>query len=123
MRAVAVEEIRGDAGIVLRERTEARAEMEAALAKLRTRRLIDDVLQLAAMDRELRHVETSVGAAQLAPDLLPEAVEVEQLVGADRDRVEPLEQAKLFQLLDGVRQRIDTDAQFADRFGLLVDLA
>ena len=97
--------------------------MKAALAEPRARRLIDHALQLAAMDRELRHVEARVGAAQLAPDLLPEAVEVEQLVGADRDRVEPLQQAELLQLLDGVRQRVDADAELADAVGLLVDLA
>ena len=97
--------------------------MEAALAEPRARRLIDHALQPAAMDRELRHVEAGVGAAQLAPDLLAEAVDVEQLVGADRDRVEPLQQAELLQLLDGVRQRVDADAELADAVGLLVDLA
>src|SRR5437763_1372506 len=97
--------------------------MKTVLAEPRARRLIDHVLQLAAMDRELRHIEARIGAAQLAPDLLPEAVQVEQLVGADRDRVEPLEQAELFQFLDGVRQRVDADAELADGVGLLVHLA
>src|SRR5213080_3078673 len=83
MRTAAIEEIRRDAAVVLREGAEPRA-----------RRLIDDVLQSAAVDRELRHVETRIGAAQFAPDLLPEAVEVEQLVGADRDGVEPFEQTE-----------------------------
>ena len=123
VRAAAVEEICGDAAIVLREGAEPVTEMEAALAEPRARRLVDDVLQLAAMDRELRHVEARIGAAQLAPDLLPEAVEIEQLVGADRDRVEPLQQPEFLQLLDGVRQRVDADAKLADAVGLLIDLA
>ncbi len=62
-------------------------------------------------------------AAQLVPDFLPEAVEIEQLVGADRHRVEPLEQAEFLQLLDRVRQRVDADAKLADAIALLVDLA
>src|ERR1044072_4020518 len=97
--------------------------MKAALAEPRARRLIDHALQPAAVDRELRYVEPCVRAAQLAPDLLPEPVHVEQLVGADRDRIEPLQQAQLLQLLDGVRQRVDADAELADAVGLLVDLA
>src|SRR6185295_10913866 len=97
--------------------------MKATLAKPRARRLIDHVLQLAAVDRELRHVEPRVGATQFAPDLLPEAVEVKQLVGADRDRIEALQQPEFLQLLDGVRQRIDADAKLADAVGLLVHLA
>ena len=97
--------------------------MEAALAEPRARRLIDHALQAPAMDRELRHVEARVEPTLFAPDLLPEAVEIEQLVGADRDRVEPLQQAELLQLLDGVRQRVDADAELADAVGLLVHLA
>jgi len=42
------------------------------------------------MHRELRHVVAGVDAARLAPDLLAEPVGVDQLVGADRDGVEPL---------------------------------
>src|SRR5688500_4892733 len=123
MRAGAVEEIGGDAAVVLREAAQPRAEVEAALAEPRARRLIDDALEPAAMDRELRHVEAGVGPAQLAPDLLAEAIEIEQLVGADRDRVEPLQEPKLFQLLDGMRQRVDPDAKLADAICLLVHLA
>jgi hypothetical protein len=97
--------------------------MEAALTESRAGCLIDHALQAAAMDRELRHVETRIGAALLAPDLLAEPVHVEQLVGADRDRVEPLQEPEFLELLDGVRQRVDTDAELADGVSLLVDLA
>ena len=92
-------------------------------AEPRPHRLVDHALQPAAMDRELRNVVAGVEAARLAPDLLAEAVGVEQLVGADRDRVEPLEQAELGQFLDGVRQRVDADAELADGVRLLEDFA
>src|ERR1700758_3701379 len=93
--AVAIEEVAGDAGLVLAERAEPMAGVEAALAEPGAHGLMDDGLQPAAVDRELRHVVAGVEAAQLAPDLLPEAVGVKQLVGADADRVEPLEQPEL----------------------------
>ena len=75
------------------------------------------------MDRELRHVVARVEAARLAPDLLAEAVGVDQFVGADRDRVEPLKQPELLQFLDRVRQRVDADAELAHALGLLEQLA
>ena len=53
MRAAAVEEIGGDAALVLAERAEPVAGMDAAFAEPRADRLIDDTLQAAAMDREL----------------------------------------------------------------------
>ena len=71
--------------------------MDAAFAEPRAHRLVDHALQPAAMDRELRHVVAGVEAARLAPDLLAEAVGVDQLVGADRDRVEPVQQAEVAQ--------------------------
>jgi len=71
----------------------------------------------------LRHLVAGVGAAQLAPDLLPEAVGVEQLVGSDAGRIEAIEQPELCQFLDGVRQRVDADPEFADGIRLLVDVA
>ena len=92
-------------------------------AEPRAHRLIDHALQAAAVNGELRHVEAGIDAARLAPDLLAEAVGVEQLVGADGDGVEPLQQAELLELLDGVRQRVDADAELADAVGLLEHLA
>ena len=44
-------------------------------------------------------------------------------MGADRDRVEPLQQPQLRQLLDGMRQGVDADAELADAIGLLEQLA
>src|ERR1044071_3268869 len=62
-------------------------------------------------------------AARLAPDLLAVTVEIIQFTGADRDRVERIEQAETCQLADRMRQRVDADAEFADRLGLLEQLA
>src|SRR3546814_9426334 len=57
---------------------------------------------LAAVDRELREFVATVEAAQVAPDLLAEAVGVDQLVGADSHAVESLEQAEGRQFLDEI---------------------
>src|SRR3954454_8256070 len=99
------------------------AHVETLLAKPRARRLIDHALQASAMDRELRDVIAGIEPARLAPDLLWDAVGVGELAGADRGSGEPLRQSKLFDLLDGMRQRGDADAKLADAVGLLVDLA
>src|SRR5260221_10594932 len=99
------------------------AGVDARLAEAGADCLVNDRLQPAAMDRELRHLVAGVGPAQLAPDLLPEAVGIEQLVGSDSHRVEAIEQSELPQLLDGVRQRVDADPELADGVRLLVDVA
>jgi hypothetical protein len=122
VRAVPVEEVGRDAAVVLAEVAEPVAGVQAAFAEPRAHRLMDHALQAPAMHRELRHVIAGVQPARLAPDLLAEAVGVDQLEGADRDRVEPLHQAELLQLLDRVRQRVDADAELADAFGLLEQL-
>src|SRR3546814_4880374 len=57
-------------------------------------RLVQDRLQFAAVDRELREFVATVEAAQVAPDLLAEAVGVDQLVGADSHAVESLERSE-----------------------------
>ena len=92
-------------------------------AEPRAHGLVDHRLQAAAVDRELRKFEAGVGAARLAPDLLADAVGVEQLVGADADLVEPRQQAEFGQFLDRVRQRVDADAELADGVRLLENLA
>ena len=120
---MAVEEIGRHAAFILAERAEPVAGMNARFAEPCPHRMIDDALQPAAMDGELRHVVAGIGAARLAPDLLAEAVGVDELVGPDRHRIEAIEQPKLGQLLDGMGQRIDADAELANAVGLLVDLA
>src|SRR5712691_7129599 len=123
VRAMAVEEIGGHAAFILAKRAEPVAGVDAGLAEPRPHRVIDDALQPPAMDGELRHVVARVGAARLAPDLLAEAVGVDQLVGPDRHRIETIEQAKRRQLLDRMRQRVDADPELANAVGLLIDLA
>src|SRR5262249_50783833 len=123
MRTMAVEEVGAHAAFVLAKMSQAMAGVDARLAELGAHRLVDDRLQPAAMDGELRHLVAGIGAAQLAPDLLPEAVGVEQLVGSDPHGVETIEQPELAQFLDRMGQRVDPDAEFTNGVRLLVDLA
>ena len=66
--------------------------------------LMQDALQLAAMDRELRHVEAGIEAAQLAPDRRAEAVHVDQLMSAHADGIKGGQEPERGQLTNGMRQ-------------------
>src|SRR3954447_9768514 len=99
MGAGAIEKISGDTGVVLPERAEAVAHMEALFAEPRARRLVNHALQAPSMDRELRHVVAGIEPARFAPNLLPEAIGVGELARADRDRVEPFQQPELLEFL------------------------
>ena len=123
MRAAAVEEIGGDAALVLRERTEPAAGVDGVIAQPLDHGLMDDALQPAAMDRELRHVVAGIEPALFVPDFLAVAGQIKQLVGADRDLVEPVQQAEAGEFADRMRQRVDADAEFADGIGLLEQFA
>ena len=123
VRPVAIEKVGGHTRLVLPVRSETVAGVDVFFAEPRTDGLVDDAVQPPAMDGELRELVACVSTTQLAPDFLAETVGVEELVGADADHVEPAEQIELGQLLDGVRQRVDADAEFADGVGLLVNLA
>jgi hypothetical protein len=93
VRAGAVEEIGGDAAFVLREGAQPAAGMDDLGPEPLLDGAVDDALQPSAMDRELRDVMTRIDAAGLAPDLLAVAVEILELVGADREVVELLHKA------------------------------
>jgi len=121
--SVAIEEIGGHAGLVLGKGAEPMAGVDARLAETRAHGVVDHPLQPPSVDRELRIFVAGIGAARLAPDLLPETIGIDELEGADGDRVEPLQQAELGQLLDRMRQRIDADPKLADGLRLLVDFA
>src|SRR5262249_35447444 len=123
MRAMAIEEIGTHAAFILAKMSQPMAGVDARLGEPGAYRPVDDRLQPAAMDGELRHLVAGIGATQLAPDLLPEAVGVEQLVGSDPHRVEAFEQPELAQFLDRMRQRVDADAELTNGVRLLVDLA
>src|SRR5262249_39803671 len=102
VRAVAVKEIGGDAAIILGKRAQSMTGMNARLAEPRAHGVVDDTLQAPAMDRELRVFVAGIGAARLAPDLLAEAIGIDELVGPNPRGIEPLEQSQIGELLDGV---------------------
>jgi hypothetical protein len=112
-----------DAPFRLRERRERMARVHRLAAEPVEHCLVEHALQPAAVDGELRHLVAGVNPARLAPDLLAEAIGVDQLAGADRHLVEPRQQAELGQLGDGVGEHVDADAQLAEAPGGLVDLA
>ena len=85
-------------------------------------RLVQDRLQSTAVNGELGNGEPCGEATRPPQDRLPEPVGVRQLGGPDGDLVELVEQAHLGQLLHGVRQEVDPDAQLAEPVALLVDL-
>src|SRR3984957_9373348 len=121
--ARAIEEVRGDAALVLAEGSEP----AAGVNRVRSQSLLDGAvnhaLQPAAMDRELRHVMAGVDTADVAPDFLAMAIEIIEHISADRDVVELLQQTKAGEFADRMRQRIDADAEFADRIRLLEQFA
>ena len=82
-------------------------------------RAMENALQIAAANAELRHIVSGVGAAQLLPDRLAEAIAVEQLASSDAGAVELRQQAEPRQNADGVRQHVEADAEFAQLRGLL----
>src|ERR1019366_375862 len=70
-----------------------------------------DLLQRAAMDRELRPSVAGLDAARLAPDRLAVLGKIREFPGAHARRVELVEQAEFDQLAHGVRQHVDADAE------------
>src|ERR1700722_8317554 len=119
----AIEEMRGDAALVLAEGPEPAAGVNRVRAQPFLDGAVNHALQPAAMDRELRHVMAGVDAADVAPDFLAMAIEIIEHIGADRDVVELLQQTKAGEFADRMRQRIDADAEFADRIRLLEQFA
>ena len=117
--AVVVGERGRHAIVVLLEAGQPAVGADDRLAQALHHRVAEHALEHAAMDRELGHRVTGVQAAQLAPHLLAEPVHVDELVGAHRHRVQPLEQAERLKLSDRMRQRVDAHAQLADRGRLL----
>src|SRR5438105_6618775 len=123
MGAGAIEEMRRDAAFILAESPQPAAGVDRLPPQPLLDGAVDHALQPAAMNRELWDVVAGIDAAGLAPDFLTVAVEVVKHVGADRDIVEPLQQAEAGELADRMRQRIDADAEFADGIGLFEQLA
>src|SRR5918995_516267 len=99
--------MRSHSAFILGEGGEPTAGVDRLSPEPLDRRLVDHALQPSAMDRELRHVVAGVEPALLVPDLLAASGEIEQLRGADRDIIEPFQQAELAKLADRMRQRVD----------------
>src|SRR4029453_18172445 len=72
-----------DGAFLLREGREYVARAHRSPPQPLDRRVAQHALQLAAVDRELRHLVAGLHPARLAPDLLAEAVGVDQLARAD----------------------------------------
>src|ERR1700689_3387052 len=70
-----------------------------------------DLLQRAAMHRELRPFVTGLEAARLAPDRLAVFGEIRQLPGAHAGRIELVEQAELGQFAHRMGQHVDADPE------------
>src|ERR1700761_4779546 len=100
MGAAAIEEIGGDPAFVLGERAEPATGMDRLRSKTMDYGLMDHALEPAAMDRELRHLVARIEPALLVPDLLAVARQVKQLMGANRDFIEPVQQTDARQLTD-----------------------
>jgi len=63
------------------------------------------------------------GKLTFTTDLLAMARQIKQLIGANRDFVEPIQKTDACQFADRVRQRVDTDSELTDRIRLLIKLA
>src|SRR5438045_7296926 len=70
-----------------------------------------DLLQRAAMDRELRPFVSGLQPAPFAPDRLAVLGEIGELAGAHAGRFQPVEQAELDQLAHRMRQHVDADTE------------
>src|SRR5262249_15100100 len=104
---------KGDKGVITTDR---------GAAKSLPYRIAQQALQMPAVNGELRHLVASLHSARLAPNLLAEAIGVNQLARPDCHFVEPGQQSQLAQLGNGVRQHIDADPKLANSGRRLVDL-
>ena len=77
---------------------------DVVLAEPLGRGIEQDLLQRAAMDRELRPFVSGVETARLAPDRLAMLGEVGELGGAHAGGVQPIEQAELGEFAHRMRQ-------------------
>ena len=84
---------------------------DVLLAQPFDRGIEQDLLQRAAMDRELRPFVAGLDAARLAPDRLAALGEIGELLGADGVRIERVEQAEFDQFAHRMRQHVDADAE------------
>lgn len=117
--AIALLESGHHAIATIRKRDQAAAGAQRIVAQPCTHRIEQHAMQLAAMNGKLRRIEARVGAAQLAPNHLAEAVGIDQLARANAGAIERRQQAESGKFLDRVWQRVDANAEFAQLAHLL----
>ena len=82
-----------------------------------------DLVQLAARDRNLRPAVAGGAAARLGPDQLAVLVVEGELLGEDAGRRELVAEAERGQLADGIGLQIDAVAERAQRRHRVIDAA
>ena len=110
-RTVAVGEARRDLAALLLEARDAPAELDAPRAQHPLGGAIEDHLQLAAMDGELRPRQAGMAAARIGPDRLAMAVGVAQLARLDGGGGQRRLQAEAREDAHGARLDVDADAE------------
>ena len=105
----------------LGETVEAVSRLNRGTAKSRYHGVTQDALQLAAVDRKLRHTETCVHSPRLMPDTGSESVQINEFPGAHTGSVQRVHQPQRGQHLNRMREGIDTHTEFADLRRLLED--
>jgi hypothetical protein len=113
-RAAAVAIEQRDAGAVGIDRDGFLAAMHGLRPQALQRGLHQQHLQLAAVNRKLRHPIAGGQAARLAPDALAVPVEIADLGGAHAQRIELRQQSQRRQLDDRAGLHIDAHAQRAN---------
>src|SRR5476649_1480589 len=100
-----------DARRVLLDPGAAVVELDRVFPQPRARRVEQRLVQVGAMDRELRPAVAGVAAARLLEDELAMAAVEGELARLDAKRGERLLQAELRQFAHGMRQEVDADAE------------
>ena len=76
--------------------------------------VVENPLQPATVNGELRVVVAGLNTARFAPNLLTESVGIDQFKGTISDAIECLKEAELRELPDRMRQNIDADTQLTN---------
>ena len=113
-RAVGRGEARGDAAVVLLDADAAMAGDEALGAEPADRRVEQHLVQVGAVDRNVRPLVAGGHPPRLAIDQLTVAGEERVVLRLAGDRGERILQPQRAQLLDGVRAEVDADAERVD---------
>jgi hypothetical protein len=110
-----VDEIGANAFRCLRPAGKMMAGKNALLAEPVDRGIEQDLMQRAAVDRELRPFITGVQPARLAPDRFAVLGEISKFSGAHAERVKLIQQTQLDQFAHRMRQHVDADAERLQR--------